>query len=606
MNIQHGAEGPRFIHNLKSLVSKFLWPAEPAAVVYVKWWHSFLISFSIVSWGFAQPLYGYVIGNDVFKTAGAKDILGLIFFYQIIPLGLLFLIDRGLGLIGFGSGIFLKFWRVTLYLLATLVFLRNMQLSGHISVLDKADSPAIMGLVLIAVLVAALLVFVYYRWSTALFVYLSAASLVITAVFITDVGLVGRGWNSDVPVATVNGDPFEDMIAEHVGSKQAETSGGKKIGDQSLDPVFLIVFDALGAEVLLKDGQIDAERFPNLAGLGADSAVFDNATSNYIDTGSSMATILSGTHDPGFVFESKEGGIPDVQFVDSMHLAGYLVEFYSTILTCVWPDVICRDRALYSAESPHVAMNDFADWFLPGRANQEVRRVILKAFPATLSNRLLTVTPKHRGDIPLWNAFLGRISGEFSKGRAYVVHSFFSHQPYEWDRDGNLIRTRSVLAGLDRDFEAMASAYEEQVMFLDRQVGEFITKLKEHGLYDEALVIVTGDHGPRKIGLRHTKHTWDYESEYPAELDRMVPWVPLIIKAPEVEPDTYSVEYQHIDLVPTVLDILDAPLNPNIQGVSAFASSRPDRQKTFQTYPAVEGEVLYIYDEDMDKWLREN
>lgn len=564
-------------------IYRFLHLSDPLTSVYKEWWHSLLISFSIASWGFAQPLYGYVINNNVLEAQGTKDIITLLCVYQVLPVVLLFLIDRGVARIGSGFGIFLKFWRVTQYLLVTLVVLRNLQLGGMIDFLDKVDSFIFIASSMIVILIFASSVVYFYRLFTSLFVYLSFASLVITILFIYDVGLFGGG--SDSYAAVEDGDV--------------------KIVDQTLDPVFLIVFDALGGEVLFKDGQIDSNRFPNLAGLGLDGAVFNNATSNDMDTGFSFATMLTGqftsTEEPTFT------GLNSTRYsiFDSMQSAGYKSEFHSTVLDCPWSNVVCLDRALYSADSPHVAVSDFVEWFIPGELVEPIRTLILTTFPSTLSDIFLTLSPKHRGDIPSWNGFLDRISYEFTRGRFYLVHSFIAHRPYEWDRNGNHIRTHGVLFESQIDFDKSWSEYEEVVMFLDGQVGKFVSKLKNQGLYDDAVIIVTGDHGPRKLGLRHQNHAWDNVSQYPSDIDRMVPWVPLIIKGPDVPSDIYSTDYQHMDLLPTVLGLLDIPIPSNRDGLSVFTDSQQDRQKIFRAYPIIDGEVIYIYDADTDLWKRQ-
>jgi membrane-anchored protein YejM (alkaline phosphatase superfamily) len=363
------------------------------------------------------------------------------------------------------------------------------------------------------------------------------------------------------------------------------------------------VFDALGGDVLFDDGEIDSDRFPNLAELSRDSAVFTNASSNQMDTGFSVTTMLSGKF-VSEIFPARGRENDDHVAETLLGLLvdeGYSVEFHSSILDCPSKKLVCRDRALYSTESSHVAANDFVDWFLPTEAVRRIRRLVLKLLPTKVSSELLTLDPAHRGDLPLWNGFLGKVNQSEANGRFFFIHSFVSHHPYEWDRDGNQIRTSSAT---DSDFEALGLAYQEQVMFLDSLVGDFVTKLKVEDLFDDSLIIITGDHGPRRLGLRHSNIAWEQTAQYPAILDRMVPWVPLIIKGRGISPNTYSTDYQHLDLLPTVLELLGNPIPPNLEGVSAFSSSRPDRQKIFHTYPIVEGRVTYIYDADDGQWQR--
>ena len=161
-----------------------------------------------------------------------------------------------------------------------------------------------------------------------------------------------------------------------------------------------------------------------------------------------------------------------------------------------------------------MAANDFVGWFLPTEIVGQIRRIILKTLPTKVSNELLTLSPTHRGDLPLWDGFLRKVTQSEANGRFFFVHSFVSHNPYEWDRDGNKVRTTAVAQA---DFETLRLAYQEQVMFLDSLVGDFVSKLMDEGLYDDSLIVITGDHGPRRLGLRYSNVAWEQASEYPAE-----------------------------------------------------------------------------------------
>ena len=59
--------------------------------------------------------------------------------------------------------------------------------------------------------------------------------------------------------------------------------------------------------------------------------------------------------------------------------------------------------------------------------------------------------------------------------------------------------------------------------------------------------------------------------------------------------------------MPTVLDVLNLPLQANLDGVSAFDSQRPDRGKVFYAIPN-EGEpgekVSYIEVDKSDIWRK--
>ena len=553
-------------------------------MAYDKWWHGLLISLSLVTWGLSQPLFDYIIANDALQAAGAKDIIVLLAVYLCLPVAFLFVADRGFSRLGAKAYVAHRIWRVALFALAGLVFLRTLQMGGHLPFSSSVDPwPLGVRLLIVGILMVALLVVAYrfYRPVNLLFIYLSVVSLVLTGLFVSQVGLLGRGWSP----ASASGAAEEPTAVTDLG------------------PVFLIVFDGLSGRVLLRDGRIDPERFPHLAALGQDSAVFTNAMANYMDTNSSITTLLSGKFVLG---DRSDANAPaSSPLLEILADAGYLVEFHSSFFPCDQEHLVCLDRALWSAPSPRVAARNFVIWFLPPEVARSVRGLTLRIFPEELTLKL-PIETIHRGDLAQWSGFLAGVISSQAKGRVYFVHSLLSHRPYEFDRYGNRVRTLSP-GRLEGDFETMREAYEEQVMFLDNLVGDLVSVLKRDGLYSRSLIVVTGDHGPRSLGLRHSRSGFDYATEYPAELDGIIPWVPLIMHGPGISPQTSSVDYQHVDLLPTVLEVLRIPAPANLDGVSAFSSSRPEREKVFHAYPLkedVQGKVTYIQDASSGRWQR--
>jgi len=75
--------------------------------------------------------------------------------------------------------------------------------------------------------------------------------------------------------------------------------------------------------------------------------------------------------------------------------------------------------------------------------------------------------------------------------------------------------------------------------------------LKEHGIADQTLVIITSDHGE---SLTEHGIYFDHHGLYEVSIH-----VPLIMRYPEVLPGGKAVEgfVQHVDLVPTILDLVD-------------------------------------------------
>jgi arylsulfatase A-like enzyme/uncharacterized protein HemY len=109
---------------------------------------------------------------------------------------------------------------------------------------------------------------------------------------------------------------------------------------------------------------------------------------------------------------------------------------------------------------------------------------------------------------------------------------------------------------LDRD------AYDDKVAYADEIVGRMVRFLKSHQLYDQATIILVSDHG---MGLGDHGE-WTHGLFVYEEALR----VPLIIKAPGGRGAGRRVDavVQHIDLVPTILDLAKAPVPRNLGGRS--------------------------------------
>jgi tetratricopeptide (TPR) repeat protein len=89
----------------------------------------------------------------------------------------------------------------------------------------------------------------------------------------------------------------------------------------------------------------------------------------------------------------------------------------------------------------------------------------------------------------------------------------------------------------------------------DLAVGRIIGRLKEAGLYDDATVVLVGDRGDVGTGMT---------------LDEDALRVPLLVKQPHREGAGRRVRapVQHIDLVPTILDLVRAPVPGGLRGRS--------------------------------------
>ena len=144
---------------------------------------------------------------------------------------------------------------------------------------------------------------------------------------------------------------------------------------------------------------------------------------------------------------------------------------------------------------------------------------------------------------------------QFSSDRFFIwAHFYDPHFPYESSH------------GFAND---SIEAYEEEISFMDEQIGRMLKELDSLDLSRRTLIAVTADHG-EDFGDHELRHGFFvYENTV---------HVPLIFWHPELIPRKTRIlsQARTIDIVPTMLDILSVPPMENIQGHSLVPLIRND------------------------------
>jgi arylsulfatase A-like enzyme len=148
-----------------------------------------------------------------------------------------------------------------------------------------------------------------------------------------------------------------------------------------------------------------------------------------------------------------------------------------------------------------------------------------------------------------------------------------SHLPYEtpadFDRPFGPDEIDFVIkfSGYPQEQAGVAKdMYSDSLAYVDSQLGRLVQHLKSHGSWDDTLVVVTGD-----TGQAFGEHGFVAHANMIFEETVRVP---LIVKSAELEPGVDPRPAQHVDLPPTILDLLGLPPHPGLQGIS-LASEDP-------------------------------
>jgi hypothetical protein len=332
--------------------------------------------------------------------------------------------------------------------------------------------------------------------------------------------------------------------------------------DPERSPVFVLLFDELSYDVVAPDGNIDAERYPNLAGLASEGAWFTNATTNYFHTPYIVPPMIRG------VSEGATGRYRFRLYDQFAFVEGHVMDRCGDTITC-------RGQASY-----------LSDVRTASNVDELAVRTIWAALPdpleqpgAALLDLLGRERPApnvdpigiHAATGALWDTFMGDVTAEKVGGQIYFYHPLLPHYPFVYEQDGDAVTSDHGTAydeGLWEEADVY-DRYRKQMAYTDSLLGDFIGRLRDEGLYDDATIIITGDHGLRRIHP-NIEEAIDVENE--------AVHVPLLVKGPGVETGVSDVDYQHVDFVPTVFDVLNLPAQTE-EGVSAFSEERPHRRK---------------------------
>jgi hypothetical protein len=381
--------------------------------------------------------------------------------------------------------------------------------------------------------------------------------------------------------------PAADLV--RTGSASA-VANVEQIDDPA--PVVMFVLDELPlASIIRSDGTIDGELFPNFAELAGASTWYRNSTTVALRTFYAMPAMLTGRYPDGREIPVS-GSYPENLFtwLDS----GYDIDADETI-TRLCPPAVCPRGADESAPTSHLlddARDVWADVSSPGEsvtnptetleepiADEGDRHFRRRARRAGRAN-----TPER------FQEFLDRIEPGDEPSLDFL-HLLLPHGPsryypsgvtYDWHgipggrrgANGDTWTTESALVTTQRQRHLL------QLQYADSLVGRLIDRLQEQDMWDEAVVVVTADHGIA-FTPGQSSRAGDADAIQPSWPQLL--WVPLFVRAPRLDADVVSDRnVQTIDIVPTIADLAGVEVPWDVDGISAAgAKARPPDTKEF-------------------------
>ena len=524
--------------------------------------------FVLCSFAIAQPLLD-ITGKSpetfVFYRVGGLEVVVYAVLIVVAPPVLLWLAVSGIALISATAG------RVAHAVVAgALIALTALQAAKKLS---ELRGPL---LVLVAVAVAVGALWLYAR-STAIqsFVtYLTPAPLVFALLFV---------------LASPTGDLVRPAAA---GST---SDGGRARG--TTPPVVMVLLDELPLVSLLNSqGQVDERVYPNFARLAGTSHWFRNATGVGSFTSYAVPSMLSGRYPVKKLVPSYVDH-PDNLF--SFLAPDYRIRAFETITQ------LC-DPALCVNTDPASA----GDGGLRGLFGQtwQVAKTLAKPYDddgpasdqfAEKSAGTVTTTKKNADTItaPKWKTLKANQPERFQRFIAGLrprdkptfnfLHLLLPHHPWRYLPSG-ATHPDKLLGGRKGGWANQAwpmavnrQAQLLQLAYTDHLLGEVINRLEKQGVWDDALVVVTADHGEGFIPGDAGRQLTD-EPESQAQ----VAWVPMFMKEPgQTKGSTSDANWEQVDLLPTMADALGRKLPFKLDGISQLSGTRESTDKSWYNWP---------------------
>jgi arylsulfatase A-like enzyme len=127
-----------------------------------------------------------------------------------------------------------------------------------------------------------------------------------------------------------------------------------------------------------------------------------------------------------------------------------------------------------------------------------------------------------------------------------------THTPMSYEKEYSFYKPDRIISlGLFNlnSIDTTINRYDNSLRYVDLQVGRLINSLREKGVLNNTVIVLSADHG-HDFHKRHNVEGHGL-SIYNEELN-----VPLIFYFPDLEPQRIESHVSHIDVLPTVVDIL--------------------------------------------------
>jgi len=338
--------------------------------------------------------------------------------------------------------------------------------------------------------------------------------------------------------------------------------------------VVLFTVDTLRADALDLDNP-ERSRTPNAARLAHAGTRFDNTQAQSPWTLPSLCSLMTSIHPTGQGVVNQRNRLDGARqtLADTLAATGYLTQ---AVVCNAWlTDRYGLQQGFQNYKHVWVeeASSEYWQKMIWIRVFRRFRPAYLRAPNShdskEMVDRAITFLEKNAGsNFFLWVHVIDPHDPYAPLGRFRQLAGKGYRGKLSPKRSGiiNTLRRGRRLEAEDR--QHLQNLYDLEVQYADEQFGRLLDTLERLGLWDKTLVAFTSDHG---------EEFWEHENMgHGHTLHNELTHVPLIIKLPGETPAVQQVESQVrlIDVVPTIVDILDLPPLAEAQGESMLPLMR--------------------------------
>lgn len=354
-----------------------------------------------------------------------------------------------------------------------------------------------------------------------------------------------------------------------------EFKAATRVGGESRPPVVVLLLDELPTATLLDaKGAIDQRRFPSLASLADQAHWFPNFRSTDPATGRAVPALLAGKiPPPGSLAIARD--LPDNLFtLLAPHYRISASESGSRLCPADLNSLVRGSRLLgagsWLIDVGVVALHLWTPQPLAGRLLPPIERS-WQRFPDRQAGQVLPARRSiwqrlmagareaaHKDRVTKFRDSIKAID-ERSSAVLYFAHVMLPHRPWIYlpAGEGYLADGFREMKDFGRDRwpeqAAVANrAYQRHLLqaeFTDRLVGELLDRLHTLDIFDQAVIVVTADHG---ISFRPGERVRRLSPTNTEDLLR----VPLLLKLPgQTEAQVHGEARSSLDFLPTLLEL---------------------------------------------------